>query len=50
MRVVTMLHVEGGLDESRDAASRRAVARASDEVAGVRRSHLGRHYPGTVGL
>ena len=49
MRVVTMLHVEGGLDESRDAAIRRAVARASDAVAGVRRSHLGRHYPGVVG-
>ena len=49
MRVVTMLHVEGDLDEPRDAAIRRAVARVSDEVAGVRRSHLGRHYPGTVG-
>lgn len=49
MRVVTMLHVEGELDASRHAAIEHAVTRVGDEVAGVRRSHLGRHYPGTVG-
>ena len=49
MRVVTMLHVEGQLDESRHAAIERAVTRAAEAVAGVRRSHLGRHYPGAVG-
>lgn len=49
MRVVTMLHVEGELDASRHAAIERAVTRAAGAVADVRRSHLGRHYPGTVG-
>lgn len=49
MRVVTMLHVEGELDQSRHAAIERAVTRAAGAVAGVRRSHLGRHYPGVVG-
>ncbi len=44
-----MLHVEGELDASRHAAIEHAVTRVGDEVAGVRRSHLGRHYPGTVG-
>ena len=48
MRVVSMLHVEGELDDSRDAAIRRAVARAAEAVAGVRRSHLGRHYSRSV--
>ena len=49
MRVVTLLHVDGELDESRHAAVERAVTRAAGAVAGVRRSHLGRHYPGAVG-
>lgn len=48
MRVVTMLHVEGELDDARDAAIRRAVAGAAAAVAGVRRTHLGRHLPGSV--
>lgn len=49
MRVVTLLHVEGRLDASRHADIERAVAQVAGAVAGVRRSHLGRHYPGATG-
>ena len=49
MRVVSLLHVEGGIDDARHAGIERAVARACEEVEGVRRSHLGRHFPGAVG-
>ncbi|MCE2389901.1 MAG: Dabb family protein [Proteobacteria bacterium] len=49
MRVVSMLHVRDGLDDARHAEIEGAVARAADEVAEVRGSHLGRHFPGAVG-
>ena len=48
MRLVTMLHVAGKLDASRHADIERAVTQAA-ALAGVRRSHLGRHYPGAAG-
>lgn len=49
MRVVSMLHLADAADAALHAAVERAVADAAGQVAGARRSHLGRHYPGTVG-